>query len=112
MPKPSQLNVDDTNTVTSATDQQNHFSHSEPESKSHPMLEKLRAFRHKLPLIVRLPLALLFLVVGILGGFIPILQGWLFILIACWLLFPDHSERLFQKIKDKLMQNKKNETIP
>ena len=109
MPETPQLDGG-ANTITSVTDQQNQFSNGEPESKPHQLLEKLRALRRKLPLFVRLPLALVFLVIGILGGFIPVLQGWVFILIACWLLFPDQSERLFEKIKERLMKNKKNET--
>jgi len=62
-------------------------------------LEKIRAIRHRLPLIVRLPLALAFLAIGIAGGFIPILQGWVFVLAAIWLIFPDHAEQLVEKIK-------------
>lgn len=65
-----------------------------------PWLEKLRAIRHRLPLIVRLPLALVFLAVGVAAGFIPILQGWMFVLAAFWLIFPNQAEQLIEKIKN------------
>jgi hypothetical protein len=66
------------------------------------LLEKVRAIRHRLPLAVRLPLAILFLAIGIIGGFIPVLQGWIFVLAAIWLMFPEHAEQLIDKIKIKL----------
>ena len=62
-------------------------------------LEKIRAIRHRLPLVVRLPLAILFLAIGVAGGFIPILQGWVFVLAAIWLIFPDHAEQLVDKAR-------------
>jgi hypothetical protein len=64
-----------------------------------PLLEKIRALRHRLPLAVRLPLAIIFLLIGIAGGFIPILQGWIFVLTAFWLIFPDQAEQFIEKIK-------------
>jgi hypothetical protein len=64
-----------------------------------PFVEKIRAWRRRMPLAVRLPLALVFLMIGVIGGFIPILQGWMFILAALWLLFPDHAEQIVEKIK-------------
>lgn len=65
-----------------------------------PWLEKIRAIRHRLPLIVRLPLALVFLAIGIAAGFIPILQGWMFVLAAFWLIFPNQAEQMIEKIRN------------
>jgi hypothetical protein len=79
---------------------------NEPEARS-PFLKKIRAVRHRMPLAVRLPLAILFLAIGVLGGFIPILQGWVFVLAAFWLLFPDQAEQLIEKIKVWLAKLKK-----
>jgi hypothetical protein len=79
---------------------------TEPEAHS-PWLEKIRAWRHRLPLVVRLPLAMVFLAIGIAGGFIPILQGWVFVLAALWLLFPNLAEQLIEMIKTKLEKFKK-----
>ncbi len=70
-------------------------------------LEKVRAIRHRLPLVVRLPLAVFFLALGIIGGFVPILQGWIFVLAAFWLLFPDQAEQLIEKIKSWFEKFKK-----
>jgi hypothetical protein len=70
-------------------------------------LEKIRAIRHRLPLVVRLPLAVFFLALGIIGGFVPILQGWIFVLAAFWLLFPDHAEQFIGKIKNWFAKFKK-----
>lgn len=43
-------------------------------------------------LILRLTLAFIFLILGIAGCFLPILQGWLFLLIAAILFFPRHRK--------------------
>jgi hypothetical protein len=72
-----------------------------------PVLEKIRALRHRLPLAVRLPLAIIFLLIGIAAGFIPVLQGWIFVLTAFWLIFPDQAEQLIEKIKTKLEKFRK-----
>jgi hypothetical protein len=82
-------------------------SHAKSDSKMHKLIERIRAFRHRMPLAVRLPLAFTFLVLGILGLFLPILQGGLFLFIGFWLLFPDHSEKFLEKIKAKLKKSKK-----
>ncbi|GEM_PF-397708 len=95
------------NAVNITTEQAS--SQTETEAKS-PFLEKVRAVRHRLPWAVRLPLALLFLAIGIIGGFIPIFQGWIFVLAALWLLFPDHAEQLVKKIKAKFVKKKNNQT--
>jgi hypothetical protein len=71
---------------------------TETEPKS-PFIEKIRAWRRRMPLAVRLPLALVFLVIGIIGGFIPILQGWVFVLAALWLLFPKHAEQIVDRVR-------------
>ncbi len=76
------------------------------EAKS-PFIEKIRAWRRRMPLAVRLPLALVFLVIGIIGGFIPILQGWVFVLAALWLIFPDHAEQIVEKTKAWLQRFRK-----
>jgi hypothetical protein len=76
-------------------------------SAKSPLLEKIRAIRHRMPFFIRVPLALVFFALGILGGFIPVMQGWVFILAGAWLLFPDHSERLVEKIKAKFSKKKK-----
>jgi hypothetical protein len=72
-----------------------------------PLLEKIRAWRHRMPLAVRLPLALVLLTIGIIAGFIPILQGWVFVLAALWLIFPDHAEQIVEKAKVWLQKFRK-----
>lgn len=72
-----------------------------------PWLEKLRAIRHRLPLIVRLPLAIVFLLIGVAAGFIPILQGWMFVLAAFWLIFPNQAEQLIERIKNWFVKFKR-----
>jgi hypothetical protein len=85
------------------------YSRTDPETKARALIEKLQAFRRRMPLLVRLPLAFVFLVLGVLSGFIPVVQGWLFIFVAFWLLFPDHSEKLLKKIKAR-WKKKQNKT--
>lgn len=46
----------------------------------------------------RIPLGIIFIMVGVVGGFVPILQGWIFILLGVFLLF---GEDALQKIKSK-----------
>lgn len=88
------------NTVSSTTAEQ-----ATPEPP--PWLVKIRAIRHRLPLIIRLPLAIVFLAIGIAAGFIPILQGWMFVLAAFWLIFPNQAEQLIEKIKNWLAKFKR-----
>jgi uncharacterized protein len=49
--------------------------------------------------ILRLTLGFVFLVIGIIGGFVPVLQGWIFILLALAMFFPSHPriEALLRK---------------
>src|SRR5574341_1818136 len=70
-------------------------------NSSSPLIERIRALRHRMPLVIRLPLAFVFLILGVIGGFVPVLQGWVFIVAGLWLLFPNSTERLLQKIKAK-----------
>ena len=37
--------------------------------------------------LLRIPLGILFIIIGIIGGFIPIFQGWIFLLIGVLILF-------------------------
>jgi uncharacterized membrane protein YbaN (DUF454 family) len=41
---------------------------------------------------IRITLAVICLIIGIIGGFVPILQGWIFILLALILFFPSHPK--------------------
>jgi len=99
MPKNSTLNE---SAVNMASDR----APTETAAKS-PLLEKIRAWRHRLPFVARLALAIPLLMLGILGGFIPILQGWVFVLAAFWLLFPNQAEQLIEKIKTRLAKLRK-----
>ncbi|MDZ7292923.1 MAG: hypothetical protein ONB44_24275 [candidate division KSB1 bacterium] len=99
MPKTPQPHVAANNSSNQAE------AHSTPNTPP-SLMEKMRALRHRMPLFVRLPLAMVFFTVGFLGGFIPILQGWVFILAGCWLIFPDHSERILERIRMKFQKKK------
>lgn len=69
------------------------------QDKFHSWILRLRDTGRRMPFAVRIGLALVFFVLGILGLFLPILQGGLFLFIALWLLFPEHSERWLEKLK-------------
>jgi hypothetical protein len=92
--------------ASETADREKSTSH-EKSKKEQTLIEKIRAFRHKMPLAIRLPLAIVFLVLGILGLFLPVLQGGLFLFIAFWLLFPDQTEKLWAGIKAWFTKNKK-----
>lgn len=59
----------------------------------------MRHLRHP----VRIGLAVFFLILGIIGGFVPVLQGWIFILISLALFFPSHPrvETAVKKLEPK-----------
>ncbi len=56
-------------------------------------------FRNILTLI-RISFGLILLMLGIIGIFLPILQGWLFIFIAIPIISPAHGERMIIKLKE------------
>ena len=55
-------------------------------------------------IIIRISLGILFLILGIIGGFVPIMQGWIFILLAFLMLFPRTraAEKILKKATPKL----------
>lgn len=73
----------------------------------HALAARLRASREKMSLPLRITLAILFLILGVAGLFLPVLQGGLFLFIAAWLLFPQQSERWLKKTKAWLAKFKK-----
>lgn len=42
-----------------------------------------------LRLFLRITLGIIFIILGIIGGLLPVLQGWIFILLALLILFPE-----------------------
>jgi uncharacterized protein len=54
--------------------------------------------------VVRITLGIVFLILGVIGGFIPILQGWIFILLAVLVLFPKSkfTEKILHKAEPKV----------
>ena len=46
----------------------------------------------------------MFVILGIIGSLLPVLQGWVFFLIAALLLFPNSSfaEKAMQKVEPKM----------
>lgn len=50
--------------------------------------------------LVRITLGLVFIMLGIIGGFVPIMQGWIFMLLAVLVLFP--QSRFAIKSLDKI----------
>jgi uncharacterized protein len=50
--------------------------------------------------LIRITLGIVFLILGVIGGFLPVLQGWVFILLAVLVLFP--QSRFAIKACDKI----------
>lgn len=52
---------------------------------------------------LRITLGVVFLILGVIGSLLPVLQGWLFFLIALLLFFPNHpkAESFVAKIEPK-----------
>lgn len=71
------------------------------------LFAEMRERQHRLPLPLRIILAAAFFVLGILGLFLPVLQGGLFLFISAWLLFPKESERLLAKMREWFSKQRK-----
>jgi uncharacterized membrane protein YbaN (DUF454 family) len=41
-----------------------------------------------MPLVLRVALGVLFLILGVIGSILPIMQGWIFLLLAFLMFFP------------------------
>lgn len=55
---------------------------------------------------LRIPVGIFFIILAIIGGFLPIIQGWIFMIIGLTILFGGkftrHLKELFEKTKKKL----------
>ncbi len=53
---------------------------------------------------IRLSLAVVFAIIGIIGVFLPILQGWPFLILSFLMFFPHHrlAEKTLRKIAPRL----------
>jgi len=50
--------------------------------------------------VIRVAAGFMLLFLGIIGLFLPILQGWLFIFIAIPLISPAHGKKMVEKLKE------------
>jgi len=71
------------------------------EQRKRPLVDEIRSFRKN-----KIRTALLLLVIGLAGLVLPIIPGLIFILLAVWLVFPDQSEKLWERLKEALAKNK------
>ena len=71
------------------------------------LVSRRRPATHTMPagmLFVRIALGVFLLILGVIGGFIPILQGWIFILLGLLVLFPKakFTEKVLHKAEPKV----------
>lgn len=59
-------------------------------------------FIRYIPYPFRVVFAILMLIVGIIGLVLPILQGWFFLGIAAYTLYPEKSREVHEKIREKI----------
>lgn len=54
--------------------------------------------------LLRIVLGVGFLILGVIGSVLPVLQGWLFFLLALIMFFPEHPrvEKFLQKYETKM----------
>lgn len=50
--------------------------------------------------LIRLGIGFVILMLGIIGLLIPILQGWILILIAIPIISPEHGKKMLAKVKE------------
>ncbi|MHB0969681.1 MAG: DUF454 family protein [Thermoanaerobaculia bacterium] len=57
-----------------------------------------------MPTTLRLTFGVIFFLLGIVGSLLPVLQGWMFFLLAAVMLFPKHPrvERLLARAEAKM----------
>lgn len=53
---------------------------------------------------LRIVLGIVFLILGVIGGFVPIMQGWIFILLGILVLFPESkfAIKALNKVEPKM----------
>ena len=53
---------------------------------------------------LRITLGIIFLILGVIGGFVPIMQGWIFILLGILVLFPESkfAVKALDKVEPKM----------
>jgi len=60
---------------------------------------------------LRIPLGILFIILAIIGGFLPVVQGWVFMVIGLTILFGEKFTKLlikiYKKIKKKFRKRKR-----
>lgn len=61
---------------------------------------------HSILSVLRVGAGIVLLLLGIIGLFLPILQGWLFIALAIPLISPEHGKKLIEKIKSWRMRRR------
>ena len=61
----------------------------DPSAGAHPRRRRHRHSRHPVLRAIRITAGVVLILAGVVGGFIPILQGWVFILAGISLLSPE-----------------------
>ena len=62
--------------------------------------------------VARLSIGSIFLLIGVIGGFIPVLQGWFFIVMGLTIMAPEsrRARRALDWAKSKVKRGESNET--
>jgi hypothetical protein len=59
---------------------------------------------HPVIFALRIVLGVIFLILGVIGGFVPVMQGWIFILLGILVLFPESkfAIKALDKVQPKM----------
>jgi len=62
----------------------------------------------KLKRVLKIILGIIFLIIGVIGCFLPILQGWAFIFAGIVMIWPEKGKRLVNWLKAKINYYRSN----
>lgn len=61
-------------------------------------------------ILIRITIGFIFLFIGVIGLILPILQGWIFLLIAIPFISPEHGKKILLTVGNLVLRKKKSKS--